>query len=374
MIARSGFSPISMYIRLLMNLSDMMTIQTSSIIPIIPRASMSGSMSSKVNMALYTEYSVHDMRIYIKTIPIPMEFKDTTSRALLKLGLSPSSIDIYKRSLARLRREKPGKGRRLNQNGLYTLSPPLLKDIAGNKAIFEKWPLGSQRSLLSGIINLLKISKMKDKGELINEYNQILSNVRANETLEAMEDNKTNIHDIKTYDHYIKQAEDKNEKDQPKQEKDVRPLELRELLVTLYKNMPPLRTSELSTLSYNEKDPNYIDLSNKKIVIRNHKSSKVMGHRTIPLNDDLVEHLQNEMDAYPRDRYLFQYPGKDKPIGYVRLSQIIKELFTVSPSELRKAYISTYVPSMTIGERVKTANEMGHTIGTQELSYRTSIE
>lgn len=301
-----------------------------------------------------------------------MEFNKQSTNGLIKQGLAPSTIDVYKRSMLRLRREKPGRGQELPPGGVYKLSLPLLKDVEGNLQVIRTWALGSQRSALSALVNLSKITNTTNSSDMVRRYNEELSRVRAAETLEAMDNNANNVDNIKPYNQYV--DVDKVMKNPSNDKRTEKVNDFRKVLLSIYKNLPPLRTSEVSDMSYSSDDPNYVDMQNNNIVIRDHKSSKLMGNRTIHMNQELIDVIKAHHDKYPSDVYLFQDYEEPRPMSYVRMSQIITKLMGATPSQLRKSYISTYVPKMTKEQRIKTANAMGHTINTQELSYKTSIE
>jgi len=145
------------------------------------------------------------------------------------------------------------------------------------------------------------------------------------------------------------------------------------IIKAFYTLLPPLRQQDLINLVVynNKKDPkrddvNYLHLPSKKIVINEHKTSKIHGTKFIPLCDRLCDEVRKYLADTKRDVLL--------PMTSSGFTKRMTRLFGVSSSIFRKAYISKYTVDMSPEELYKTSQIMGHRINTQLVSYRKNLK
>lgn len=157
-----------------------------------------------------------------------------------------------------------------------------------------------------------------------------------------------------------------------KRAKDEKDTDLR-LILWLYSALPPLRGNEWrgTRVVANEKKgkdtENFVALKEKKLIVNQSKTSKSHGQKVVDLPKDVVGEIKRYVADKEADVLFEDYtPSKftkflNKHLGY-------------SIQSLRKRYVSEHFPKMSASERVKLANQMGHTISTAMLDYMKPVE
>ena len=137
--------------------------------------------------------------------------------------------------------------------------------------------------------------------------------------------------------------------------------------------IPPLRQQDLIGLKIVEnmgltkdKSENVIVMRGNRMIIKDHKTSKHHGAKSIILPSPLMKEVKRYLKALDTD-VLFEMSTS----AFTR--RMIK-LFGCSTSTFRKAYVSKMTPSMTAEQRAKTAEIMGHRISTSLVSYTKDLK
>jgi hypothetical protein len=133
----------------------------------------------------------------------------------------------------------------------------------------------------------------------------------------------------------------------------------------LYFNHGVIRGDELTEMWINENEncehDNYIDIENKKMIIRKHKSMKSMGTRTIDLCDEFMDLVKD----YPNRLFVTTIGGKSYTDA-TGLTKKIKKSFGNGIYDYRIAKSSINLQ----GVDTELATNQGHSISTQAKFYR----
>lgn len=156
------------------------------------------------------------------------------------------------------------------------------------------------------------------------------------------------------------------------------------LLITMIRDMPPLRMSEYRNIMLKQDDTtnnNYIEVvddidnpDNKiwTLVIRTHKMMYYSGDRRIPISKSVVELLDRYKDKiWNGNLYLLRKPGDDR-IHPSTMNGIIKEVYNdehMSTGKLRILSASYYHDIYTEEEQKMLAYYMGHTFECHLIDY-----
>lgn len=144
-------------------------------------------------------------------------------------------------------------------------------------------------------------------------------------------------------------------------------------LASLYYHLPPIRQGEYVTLTIDGSGKNNIDLENKVMIIREYKTKKHYGDRTINLPDPLVDDLLLVVNR--NSKYLFQQKGDlEKHIIVNTAKDILTDIFGVSTQILRNVYVSDIVSKRPAEEREEICKIMAHSIETQMFYYSSLDE
>lgn len=157
------------------------------------------------------------------------------------------------------------------------------------------------------------------------------------------------------------------------------------LVLNLYYLIPPLRNDYVGCLVveslpiFVDTTKNYIILSQKKLLLNRYKTQKHYGNKDIELPDSLLEivneYMETRIRLYPElannnELLLTKYL---KPMNQVNLTQYLNKIFKkkVSSTMLRKSFISSkYVSEHSVNQMEADARKMGHSISTQQSTYR----
>lgn len=151
---------------------------------------------------------------------------------------------------------------------------------------------------------------------------------------------------------------------------------LKNICLLLYSLVPALRLEDWTSLRVNRASSsksidtnleNYINLTTGTVSFTHYKTSDSHGLRTFKLPSTVIKALKEWVTLSNGDYLLTKEDGSKLETN--DLLYILKAE-GLSASELRKTYISESVPDMTMKQRHKLANIMGHSIETQEFTYR----
>lgn len=163
------------------------------------------------------------------------------------------------------------------------------------------------------------------------------------------------------------------------------------IVLSLYTDIPPLRNdyANVKVLSGSSASPaapinvnalntdhNYIDLASSQLVLCNYKTDKTYGVKSIPLPQHLVTLIRSWMQCR-KDKggnALLINISDSSPMTKNGLTKYLNKLCApkkVSTTMLRKIYLSHKYPVIhTLQEMQKDSYIMGHSIGTQQYTYR----
>ena len=153
------------------------------------------------------------------------------------------------------------------------------------------------------------------------------------------------------------------------------------IIAGLYSYIPPLRPQDYVNLKIDSSDlsENSIDSKDWKLRIVEHKTAKKYGTKSINIPMVLRPILGKYIDLLKKDNIEWLFPQeKDNKnhIDRARFSLLMGQLFksyglgdNVSPSILRKSYISEANQFMTGRQLKNLAKTMGHEPATQQVIY-----
>lgn len=152
------------------------------------------------------------------------------------------------------------------------------------------------------------------------------------------------------------------------------------LLVAFYYYLPALRGQDLYNTQWLDREPdskNYIDLANKKLVIKDYKTAKSHNTRTLDLPNDLVKILQVVHDTMDSPYVLPNLSDYTKPRTSSAHTKFMNSIFggNISTDALRHSYVSElYDLGATPEEKKQAAKDMGHTVSTQAMTYTSMAD
>ena len=148
------------------------------------------------------------------------------------------------------------------------------------------------------------------------------------------------------------------------------------LILKLYSEIPPIRNDYAQMKVYHNKNikgENYIDLTNKKIILNNYKTDKTYGEKQIELNNNIIQLIKRWINITGNEYLLINIRDKN-PMTSNGLTKYINKIFKpkkVSTTILRKLYLSEKYPVIhNRKDMKKDAYIMGHSISTQQSIYR----
>jgi len=156
-------------------------------------------------------------------------------------------------------------------------------------------------------------------------------------------------------------------------------LHLPYLIICLYSMFIPLRQQDwINTAVYEDaskednKEPNYIDLKKKKLIITKYKTENRYGARRIDLPDDLLEIIKHINKLSTSKWLLPSSTDINKPITSSNFTHTLNHIFNhkISSSLLRKIYISNLKQDGASLDKLKrVAKIMGHSLAQSYLIY-----
>jgi integrase len=169
-------------------------------------------------------------------------------------------------------------------------------------------------------------------------------------------------------------------KDIVKKRDELENTDIDKLLLGFYTYIKPLRADFNAVYIYKKtpttinKNENYIDMSNKKLILQEYKTQKDHNKLEIDLPNELIKLLLISLKEKPRD-FLFTDKNGDaySANSYIkwanrRFLSLFKKALTITL--IRHSYISSLDQNkLTTKEKEEIALAMGHTKGMQEL-YR----
>lgn len=141
------------------------------------------------------------------------------------------------------------------------------------------------------------------------------------------------------------------------------------IIKACYTMCVPLRQQDWCNLKISNKplaDENHINLKTGVMTIYHHKSDRTHGTKEIELSKELMEEIKHYKRRYETDVLL--------PMTSSAISRRMTRLFGCGSGTLRKAYVSQNAPHMKPEELLGLADQMGHKISTQLISYRKQIK
>lgn len=148
---------------------------------------------------------------------------------------------------------------------------------------------------------------------------------------------------------------------------------LNALIATIFtKNkMVPRRDEVRCMKMINDGESNYIDLTNRKMIISQHKnSSQKKGYQTrvIELTDEVYNEIVNFHQLFPSS-YLIP-KNATAPYGKNGFTDKVKRLLGVLPSNLRTSFDSFVTPTLSDDEIIKVNKANGHSELTRQTHYQ----
>jgi hypothetical protein len=154
------------------------------------------------------------------------------------------------------------------------------------------------------------------------------------------------------------------------------------ILSSIYYHLPPLRPTEISNTVFTENidNTNYIDFTNLKWYINEHKSKTSIENRTIDIPQELANDIQLFISLFKEKSNLLipQFSDYLFPMSCTYLAKIYKPYFqeyfklpNVNFQIIRTSIISEIVPTLNIQQQKDFAKQCGHMWQTQQTKYLT---
>lgn len=146
------------------------------------------------------------------------------------------------------------------------------------------------------------------------------------------------------------------------------------VLLCLYTMIVPQR-GQVYYNCYLDKDvegSNFINLTTKVLVVREHKTKKTYGEIVLPICPELYDILKVYKEQwYKEEGGLLLKTSTGLAYNDSGFAKLMNTIFgkNISTNMLRKIYISSNVNIMDIDSRKQLASQMGHSVTTQEFMY-----
>lgn len=152
---------------------------------------------------------------------------------------------------------------------------------------------------------------------------------------------------------------------------------LQYLLLSLYTYIPPQRGqvyySALIDPPSNKRNTNYIDTANKEIVIKEHKTKKSFGTRTIALPQPLLKVIKEWQRINPCYDYHLICNNNNEKMSAQSYTTFLNKIFDkpISTDQLRKLYVTNIIKTreLTKDEIKDLAKSLGHSVTTLKHYY-----
>ena len=271
----------------------------------------------------------------------------------------------------------------LNDRKKFTSLSFLRKHQDIIKYIKENLSVSTQKTYAGTIASVLKLKPSKSNEKLIEIYTSFINDDEMTE-LKTQQSEKS----MKQKDNWITQAEvikikenlgNQASKISKKAEVNRKEYDilLRNMLLSLYVNLPPRRASDYALIKYsNEGDDTKFNYYTDKnmMIFNNYKTSKTYGKQEIdvsknkPLLKDMKMYLKHRK-SNAEDFLITKYNG----IAFNAVNDITRTLNTIfgkniSTNMLRNIYVSDKYGSMKAG-MIEDAEAMGHSVKVQQGLY-----
>jgi len=242
-------------------------------------------------------------------------------------------------------------------------------------------PVSQQSAYLNSVVDVYKrIPDLTRKPEVTERYDKLVNQLKAKRESEQVykEPSEKDTANVVTEDE-LDQTLDKfnrlaGEKPQDKA------IALKQLVVTLYTKIPPLRPQDYVNTKFVDKDPeasNYVDLAKKELVLTEGKTMKGRDARVIKLPDEVVTVMQRVKSLFDSEWLIPMVKDAAKPMSGSGFTHFLERVIgkslgpdNVGASRLRNLYVSRLDDTdATADERKEAARVMGHSVGTQQTVY-----
>lgn len=244
-----------------------------------------------------------------------------------------------------------------------------------------KLPASQQTSYLNSVVEVYKrIPDLTRKPEVTHRYDELVKQLKAKRDSEqvykeADEKAAANIISTDEFDQVVEKF-NRLAVEKP-QDKNVA---LKQLILTLYKHILPLRPQDYVNTQYLDKDPeatNYVDLSKKVLVLSEGKTMKGREARVIELPDEVVTVMKRVQSLFDSEWLIPMVTNAAKPMSNSAFTHFMQGIIgksggpdKVGASRLRNLHVSKMEDDgATAEERKEAARVMGHSVNTQQTVY-----
>lgn len=225
-------------------------------------------------------------------------------------------------------------------------------------------------SLLAAIIKLLKIEGVQEGDKIMNQTEKLLNDIRGSKMDVIAQPKQKDLDNELTVESIMAL---RNKKEEEFNKKPSLRLGLQLQVLYLYTEIPPLRSQDYINTSFDKNESiNYIDLDRKELIIREGKTTNKANSRIIDIPDKAVDIIK-KVKELSQSKWLI--PKVQTPSEHMKNDTFAKFLNTifgksVSSSRLRNIFVSSYNDAnMSIEDRKKNANIMGHQVSTSQAIY-----
>ena len=254
----------------------------------------------------------------------------------------------------------------------YILGKLDKKDLTNTQDIsqyLETLSLSNKKSTLAAIMYHLK--QQNSDQTIIDFYGKLARDVRIEDTILRIKRDIT----VEEDKNYISWDEVISMRDLFKNYKTKRE-HMKYILLCLYTYIPPQR-GQCFYNCYIDKDvdgSNKIDTNYKQLILREYKTKRLYGEKTIDLPDELISILLIWKPNSSTGLLLFN--NKNEMMTTSVFTSFLYSIFNrhISTDMLRKIYISNNISNKDICERKKIASDMGHSVLVQEFYYNKNFK
>lgn len=303
------------------------------------------------------------------------EFMTSLKEAMVEGGgrgnqkISASSANLYIKGLRTLNGKK-------DFNDLK-----FLKDIGAVLDIMNTYSLNYKKSLINSVLSALKV---KPQGELLDEYVKLFQQV--SDEIDKTPKNKLNEKQKEAYmewDDVLKIKSNLMSKINKRESKLNKMSDVIDyFILSLYTDIPPRRNKDYTDMvivkEWNDnmdKDLNYLDMKNKRLVFNNYKTAKTYGQQVIDFKDN--DEFNKALKLYLRQRGIKTLKkGEQRPFlittrgtpltSGIMLNRTLNRIFgrSIGATMLRHIYLTNKY-GKTLNEMKNDAMEMGHSLNEQ---------
>jgi hypothetical protein len=256
------------------------------------------------------------------------------------------------------------------------------KDIMEYMRDDKKFSASSMESYLGMIISVLKKlpSKMNEKAR--KQYEEILEKpdeyfTKRDRTVKTENQEKSWL-DKETFEKYVDEAREKgltaSRKTKVFTTRDYNAV-LEYFLISLYTLLPPRRNKDYQLMKIDTEEGNRLDTKTKEFIFTDYKTSGKYGEQKLDLNEypEFLKVLKIYMKRRPNetDDLLVFHDGK----GFTQtntITRLLNKIFggnKVGSTAIRSMYLTSKYGGEQNEEMKKDADQMGHSIQTQQTAY-----